>query len=99
MKPFAVLNYNIISNLSEDTEAVSLVSFLIGNERMKEKEREWDLFFVTKQLRESVKKFADETVAPLAEETDRKNSFPNHLWREFGNMGLLGITVPSKLFF
>jgi len=40
VKPFAVLNYNIISNLSEDTEAVSLVSFLIGNERMKEKERE-----------------------------------------------------------
>lgn len=43
-----------------------------------------------------MKKFADETVAPLAEETDKKNSFPNHLWKEFGNMGLLGITVPTK---
>ncbi|KAL4428864.1 hypothetical protein ABPG74_001351 [Tetrahymena malaccensis] len=48
------------------------------------------------QLRETVKKFADETVAPLAEETDKKNSFPNQLWKEFGSLGLLGATVPVE---
>jgi len=35
-------------------------------------------------------------VAPLARETDLNNAFPNHLWREFGDMGLLGITVPGE---
>lgn len=49
-----------------------------------------------KTLRESVRKFCDEEVAPLAEETDVKNSFPNQLWKRFGDMGLLGATVPSK---
>lgn len=43
-----------------------------------------------------MRKFCDSTVAPLAVETDRKNEFPNHLWKEFGEMGLLGATVPAK---
>jgi isovaleryl-CoA dehydrogenase len=29
----------------------------------------------------------------LAVKTDKDNLFPNHLWRQFGDMGLLGITV------
>ena len=44
-------------------------------------------------LRDSVRQFAQNEIAPLAEETDRSNSFPPHLWRKFGDMGLLGITV------
>ncbi|MEI2298668.1 isovaleryl-CoA dehydrogenase [Ensifer sp. MJa1] len=44
-------------------------------------------------LRESVRRFASERIAPLAEETDRKNAFPMHLWREMGELGLLGITA------
>ena len=49
------------------------------------------------KLRESVKKFADDVVAPLADSTDKDNKFPNHLWKEFGNLGLLGVTVPGSL--
>jgi isovaleryl-CoA dehydrogenase len=49
-----------------------------------------------KKLRLQVRKFCNEKIAPLAEETDRKNAFPNHLWKEFGKMGLLGMTVSSK---
>ncbi|MGF1552052.1 MAG: isovaleryl-CoA dehydrogenase [Paracoccaceae bacterium] len=44
-------------------------------------------------LQGAVRRFATERVAPLAAETDRSNAFPTHLWREMGEMGLLGITV------
>ncbi|WP_408015619.1 isovaleryl-CoA dehydrogenase [Rhizobium alarense] len=44
-------------------------------------------------LRESVSRFAAERIAPIATEVDRENAFPMHLWKEFGALGLLGITV------
>lgn len=44
-------------------------------------------------LRDSVRRFANERIAPLAEETDRSNAFPAHLWREMGELGVLGITA------
>ncbi|KQV72996.1 isovaleryl-CoA dehydrogenase [Rhizobium sp. Root1220] len=44
-------------------------------------------------LRDSVRRFALERIAPLADETDRSNSFPMRLWRAMGEMGLLGITA------
>ena len=47
-------------------------------------------------LREAVQSWAQERVAPLAAEIDRTNVFPAHLWREMGDLGLLGITVPEE---
>ncbi len=44
-------------------------------------------------LREMVHKWAQERVKPLAAEIDASNSFPAQLWREMGELGLLGITV------
>ncbi|MGV1758337.1 isovaleryl-CoA dehydrogenase [Rhizobium sp. A22-96] len=44
-------------------------------------------------LREQVRRFADRRIAPFADEIDRNNSFPMHLWREMGDLGLLGITA------
>jgi isovaleryl-CoA dehydrogenase len=44
-------------------------------------------------LRDSVRRFASQRIAPLAEEIDRDNAFPMHLWREMGELGLLGITA------
>ncbi len=44
-------------------------------------------------LRDSVRRFASERVAPLAAEIDRSNQFPAHLWKELGGLGLLGITA------
>lgn len=47
-------------------------------------------------LREAVRSFAAQEIAPIAAETDRSNEFPNELWPKFGEMGLLGITVPEE---
>ncbi|NRP84832.1 Acyl-CoA dehydrogenase [Ensifer adhaerens] len=44
-------------------------------------------------LRDQVRRFADRRIAPFADEIDRNNSFPTHLWREMGELGLLGVTV------
>ncbi|MEF0939691.1 isovaleryl-CoA dehydrogenase [Rhizobium sp. BR 362] len=44
-------------------------------------------------LRESVRRFAGQRIAPLADEFDRNNGFPIELWREMGDLGLLGITA------
>jgi isovaleryl-CoA dehydrogenase len=44
-------------------------------------------------LRDSVRRFVGQRVAPLADEIDRSNSFPMPLWREMGDLGLLGITA------
>ena len=44
-------------------------------------------------LRDMVHRWAQERVKPLAAEIDRSNSFPPELWREMGELGLLGITV------
>jgi len=44
-------------------------------------------------IRESVARFADERIAPLAKEIDREDRFPRELWTEMGELGLHGITV------
>jgi isovaleryl-CoA dehydrogenase len=47
----------------------------------------------TEMLRESVRRFACERLAPIAAEIDRSNQFPAHLWKEMGALGILGITA------
>ena len=45
------------------------------------------------QLKDTVYKFAQNEIAPLAKNVDKNNEFPNFLWEKFGELGLLGITA------
>lgn len=47
-------------------------------------------------LQESVHRWAQEQVKPIAADIDRSNEFPAHLWKEMGDLGLLGVTVPEE---
>ena len=47
-------------------------------------------------LRDSARAFARNEIAPLAEQVDRDNQFPNQLWKKLGDLGVLGITVGEE---
>jgi isovaleryl-CoA dehydrogenase len=47
-------------------------------------------------LRDTVRRFAAERIAPLADRIDRDNGFPAHLWAEMGALGLLGMTADPE---
>ncbi|MEO8400922.1 MAG: isovaleryl-CoA dehydrogenase [Gammaproteobacteria bacterium] len=47
-------------------------------------------------LRESVRDFALQEIAPFAEDIDQHSKLPDGLWKKLGAMGLLGITVEEE---
>jgi isovaleryl-CoA dehydrogenase len=47
-------------------------------------------------LRDTVRSFANDRIAPRAAEIDESNVFPRDLWPELGELGLLGITVEGE---
>ena len=46
-------------------------------------------------IRELVRRYATDKIAPRAAEIDRSNVFPRDLWPELGSLGLMGMTVPE----
>ncbi|WP_333798270.1 isovaleryl-CoA dehydrogenase [Rheinheimera sp.] len=56
----------------------------------------FDLGEMVDMIREQVNAFAREEIAPRAAQIDHDNAFPNDLWRKFGDLGLLGVTVDEK---
>ncbi len=47
-------------------------------------------------LRQSVRGFVDNELAPRADEIDKTNEFPRDLWTKLGDLGLHGITVEEE---
>jgi isovaleryl-CoA dehydrogenase len=56
----------------------------------------FDLGETADMLRDSVRGFAADEIAPRAAQIDRDNQFPMDLWPKFGALGLLGVTVPEE---
>ncbi len=57
---------------------------------------QFDLGEDVEALQEMVHRWAQERVKPLAAKIDEENVFPAELWREMGELGLLGITVEEE---
>ena len=62
---------------------------------MFDKEMNFNLGEEIDGLREMVRRFARDEIAPRADDIDRSNEFPSDLWERMGKIGLHGITVPQ----
>src|SRR5207237_5432568 len=47
-------------------------------------------------VRRTVREFAEQRVAPVAEELDREQRFPYELVAELAELGLMGMTIPEE---
>jgi isovaleryl-CoA dehydrogenase len=56
----------------------------------------FDLGETADAIRETVRDFSQEKIAPLAAKIDKEDWFPRHLWPEMGALGLHGITVEEE---
>jgi isovaleryl-CoA dehydrogenase len=57
---------------------------------------DFDLGDMVGALRNQVEAFSAKEIAPRAAEIDSKNEFPMDLWKKFGDLGVLGITVEEE---
>jgi len=60
------------------------------------KSMNFDLGQDVDMLRDAVYQFAQGEIAPRAEQIDIDNNFPADLWKQFGDMGLLGMSVEEE---
>jgi isovaleryl-CoA dehydrogenase len=56
----------------------------------------FDLGEDIESLRDTVRKFAQEEIAPKSDEIDKTNDFPMELWKLMGDLGLHGITISEE---
>jgi isovaleryl-CoA dehydrogenase len=47
-------------------------------------------------FRKTVSNFVLKEIAPIAEEMDRTDEFPNEIWKKLGDLGVLGVTIPEE---
>ena len=62
---------------------------------MFDKEMNFNLGEEIDALRDMVRRFARDEIAPRANDIDKSNEFPSDLWEKMGQLGLHGITVPQ----
>jgi isovaleryl-CoA dehydrogenase len=56
----------------------------------------FDLGETADMLRDSVRSFASDEVAPRVVDIEKADNFPEDLWRKMGDLGVLGITVEEE---
>jgi len=56
----------------------------------------YDLGEQADMLRDTVRSFTDDHIAPIAADIDSSNTFPRDLWPKLGELGLLGITAEEE---
>ena len=56
----------------------------------------FDLGEDIESLRDTVRKFAQEEIAPKSDKIDKTNDFPMELWKLMGDLGLHGITISEE---
>jgi short-chain 2-methylacyl-CoA dehydrogenase len=56
---------------------------------------DFDLSEEHELLRRTVREFAEQRIAPVAEELDREHRFPYDLVAELAELGLMGIPIPE----
>jgi short/branched chain acyl-CoA dehydrogenase len=57
---------------------------------------DFDLSPEQEQFRKSVREFAEEVIAPRAEEMDRKEELPMDIVKQMGELGLFGVPFPEE---
>jgi alkylation response protein AidB-like acyl-CoA dehydrogenase len=57
---------------------------------------DYELSDEQKQIRDEVRRFADNEIAPIASEYDREEKYPHDLIETAGEMGMLGATIPAE---
>jgi len=56
----------------------------------------YDLGETADMLRDAVRSFSADEIAPRAADIDRTNEFPMDLWPKLGDLGVLGVTVDEE---
>jgi len=49
-----------------------------------------------RDIRELARRFADEVIAPQAPQWDRDHTFPADVFRQLGELGLMGVCIPAE---
>jgi len=57
---------------------------------------DFDLSEEQRMLQETIRKFADEEIAPVASENDKKGEFPRHLFNRLAELGFIGTPIPEE---
>jgi isovaleryl-CoA dehydrogenase len=57
---------------------------------------DFDLGETADMMRGMVQSFTADEISPIADQVDKSNEFPRHLWPKLGELGLLGVTVEEE---
>lgn len=57
---------------------------------------DFDLTEEQKMIQETIRKFADEKIAPVASENDKKAQFPREIFHKLAELGFMGTPIPEE---